>query len=44
MWSRDAGQRLADIDETLRRCIDVGAAFCRHSSYIISSDKTLKKQ
>ena len=34
MWSRDAGQRLADIDETLRRCIDVGAAFCRHSSYI----------
>ena len=42
MWSRDAGQRLADIDETLRRCIDVGAAFCRHSSYIISSGKTLK--
>ena len=44
MWSRDAGQRLADIDETLRRCIDVDAAFCRHSSYIISYDKTLKKQ
>ena len=31
MWSRDAEQRLTDVDETLRRCIDVGAALCRHS-------------
>ena len=31
MWSRDAEQRLTDVDETFRRCIDVGAALCRHS-------------
>ena len=28
MWSRDAEQRLTDVDETF---IDVGAALCRHS-------------
>ena len=44
MWSRDAGQRLTDVDETLRRCIDVGAALCRHSPcrILFSSGKTLK--
>ena len=31
MWSRDAEQRLTNVDETFRRCIDVGAALCRHS-------------
>ena len=44
MLSRDAGQRLTDVDETLRRCIDVGAALCRHSPcrILFSSGKTLK--
>ena len=44
MWSRDKGQRLNDVDETLRRCIDVGAALCRHSPcrILFSSGKTLK--
>ena len=44
MWSRDAGQSLTDVDETLRRFIDVGAALCRHSPcrILFSSGKTLK--
>ena len=45
MWSRDAEQRLTDVDETLRRCIDVGAALCRHSPcrILFRSGKTDKK-
>ena len=45
MWSRDAGQRLTDVDETLRRCFDVGAALCRDGTcrILFSSGKTLKK-
>ena len=44
MWSRDAEQRLIDVDETLRRCIDVGAALCRHSPcrILFSSCKAVK--
>ena len=44
MWSCDAGQRLIDVDATLRRCIDVGAALCRHSPcrILFSSGKTVK--
>ena len=45
MWSRDAEQRIADVDATLRRCIDVGAALCRHSPcrILFSSGITLQK-
>ena len=36
MWSLDAGQRLTDVYETLRRCIDVGAAlFCNSPCRIL---------
>ena len=44
MWSRDAGQRLTDVDETLRRRFDVGAALCRVGTcrILFSSGKTLK--
>ena len=45
MWSRDAEQRITDVDATLRRCIDVGAALCSHSPrrILFSSGKTLQK-
>ena len=45
MWPRDAGQRLTDVDEMLRRCIDVGAALCHHipCRILFSSSKTHKK-
>ena len=44
MWSRDAGERLTDVDATFRRGIDVDAALCRHSPcrILFSSVKTLK--
>ena len=41
MWSLDAGQRLTDVDATLRQCIDVCAVLCRHSP--CRSGKTLQK-
>ena len=44
MWFSDAEQRLTDVDETLRRYIDVGAALCRHSPcrILFRSGKTVK--
>ena len=44
MWSRDAGQRLTDVDETLRRCIDVGAPCVAtvHVGYYLALEKRLK--
>ena len=48
MWSCDARQRLIDVDATLRRCIDVGAALVRrgvattHVGYYAALVKRLK--